>query len=346
MNILIRTDASVQIGTGHVMRCLTIAHEMWKRGHQITFAMRKLQGHLATVVEKQGFHVEMLQYEGDFQFEKDVKEIRQLFLRQDYDICIIDHYGIDAKWEKIIRPFVKKLIVIDDLANRSHDCDILLDQNVVNNYEHRYDHLVPKYCKKLLGPKYLILREEFTRIRKKISPRKGVVRNLLIFMGGSDPTRETLKVMKAFETFDGSFNHVDVVVGQANPDRETVRTYCEKFGFAYHCQIDYLASLMAKADFSIGAGGSTTWERCYVGLPSSSTIVADNQVEATKMAAQLGVVINLGWHEKVTSQTYEKLLNQIIEQKEPIQKMSMKGLQLTENPDGPNPWVNQMLEMW
>ncbi|MGG1481162.1 UDP-2,4-diacetamido-2,4,6-trideoxy-beta-L-altropyranose hydrolase [Bacillus smithii] len=346
MNVLIRTDASVQIGTGHVMRCLTIAREMRKRGHQITFAMRNLQGHLAGVVKKQGFHVEMLHYEGDFQFEKDVMKTRQLFLRQDYDICVVDHYWIDEKWEKMIHPFVKRLIVIDDLANRSHDCEILLDQNVVSNYEHRYDHLVPKYCKKLLGPKYLILREEFTRIRKKIIPRKGDVRNLLIFMGGSDPTGETLKVMKAFENFDASFYHVDVVVGQANPDREAVRTYCEKFGFAYHCQIDYLASLMAKADFSIGAGGSTTWERCYVGLPSSSTIVADNQVEATKMAARLGVVINLGWHEKVTSQTYEKLLNQIIEQKETIQKMSMNGLQLTENPDGPNPWVNQMLEMW
>lgn len=223
------------------------------------------------------------------------------------DICIIDHYDIDREWERKIRPFVKKIVVIDDLANRIHDCDLLLDQNVVPNYEHRYDDLVPAHCVKLLGPRYLIMREEFIRERKSLPNKMSGVNRILIFMGGSDPTSETLKVLTAL-TQHQIFQCVDVVVGNSNPHKTKIKDICMKEGYHFHCQIDYLASLMAKADFSIGAGGSATWERCFVGLPSSSSIVAENQRISTETAEELGVIWNLGWHEQVTADTYKDLL--------------------------------------
>lgn len=323
MKILIRTDASVSIGSGHVMRCLTIASELRKKGHEVLFYMKQLPGHLISLVESQGFIV--------------MNEFCTV------DLCIIDHYGIDELWEKSIRPFVKKIVVIDDLANRVHDCDVLLDQNVVPDYETRYDLLVPKHCVKLLGPKYLIMRDEFMEQRKQIRNRTGEVRRLLVFMGGTDPTGETMKVLRALEYC--TFEWIDVVVGNGNPNRQQIQSICEEQGFHYHCQIDYIASLMAQADFSIGAGGSTTWERCYVGLPSSSTIVAENQLVATETASALGAVLNIGWHEQVTVETYKKLLLSLSGRGDELRQMSKNGLKLTDNPDGANPWLERILEV-
>lgn len=345
MNIFIRTDASVDIGTGHVMRCLTVAQELQKRGHYVTFLMRKLPGHLAELVSKSQCSAVMLQYTGDFSLNEDIAQTIDILTKQEYAIGIIDHYQIDQQWENAIRPYVKKLVVIDDLADRKHDCDLLLDQNIVNDFDTRYDELVSVDCEKLLGPKYLILREEFTSIRSQVKPRSGEVKRLLVFMGGSDPTGETLKVMKAFQQSNFIFQHVDVVVGDANPIKTAIQVLCEKLGFAYHCQIDYLASLMLKADFSIGAGGSTTWERCYVGLPSSSTIVAENQAEATEVADSLGAVLNLGWHESVTVETYRQLIETLHLKQKQIQHMSQKAIQLTESPEGPNRWATRILEI-
>lgn len=332
MKVIIRADASIHIGSGHVMRCLTIADKLRERGHKVVFFMEPLPGHLIGLVESKGYRVTDQMEEAH--------------------MCIIDHYGIDHTWEREIRSVVQKIVVIDDLANRRHDCDVLLDQNVVPNYEHRYDQLVPAHCVKLLGPKYLILRDEFVKARQKLRMRSGDVRRLLIFMGGSDPTGETLKVLEALgqydpsfaRTLDRSFEHVDVVVGEGNPAKETVESICVQRGYGYHCQIDYMASLMAAADFSIGAGGSTTWERCYLGLPSSSTIVASNQLETTKTADELGVTLNIGWHGEVTVKTYTELIRTLAERREQWQQMSMRGMELTGHKDGPHAWLGPVEE--
>lgn len=230
----------------------------------------------------------------------------------------------------------KKIIVIDDLA-RTHDCDLLLDQNIVPNYETRYDGKVPSHCVKLLGPKYLIMRDEFIEARAKLRTRSSDVRRLLIFMGGSDPTNETLKVLEALRTIQ--FERIDVIVGNSNPMKDTIRKICWERGYSYHCQIDYMAKLMQLADFAVGAGGGTTWERCYVGLPSSATIVADNQRETTAYAASLGVVKNIGWHEQVTVDTYKQLLGNLL-----IDNMSKRGIELTATKRS-NAWIYEILEL-
>ncbi|MCR8660531.1 UDP-2,4-diacetamido-2,4,6-trideoxy-beta-L-altropyranose hydrolase [Paenibacillus endoradicis] len=324
MNILIRTDASNEIGSGHVMRCLTIAYHLQNFGHHVTFWMDPLLGHMIDLVEKLGYVV----------IQKE----------QSVDILIVDHYQLDMTWEQQMRKFARKIVVIDDLANRKHDCDLLLDQNVIANYEHRYDELVPIHCKKLLGPKYLIMRDEFIKERAKQTIRTGEVNRLLVFMGGSDPTNETMKVLQALTETTTAFQHVDIVVGMSNVYRTEIEDLCRQHHYSYHCQINYMAKLMSSTDFSIGAGGSTTWERCYVGLPSASTIVAHNQLESTEMAEQLSAIINLGWHEQVTSQTYVKLLDSLPSQGERIRHISEQGLKITASQDQPNPWLQEMVE--
>lgn len=316
MNVIIRTDASVKIGSGHVMRCLTVAKKLRMRGCYVKFWMESLEGNLIDYVTNEGF--------------ENVKKAEQA------DLYIVDHYSLDVEWERSIRPFTQKLVVIDDLA-REHDCELLLDQNIVPNYETRYDDKVQAHCVKLLGPKYLIIRDEFIEARRKLRVRTPDIKRLLIFMGGTDPTSETMKILQALKFFN--FEHVDIVVGNGNLLKETIRQICLERGYTYHCQIDYMAYLMQQADFAIGAGGSTTWERCYVGLPSSATIVADNQRETTNFAQALGVVKNVGWHEQVTVDTYVQLLATLS-----VEDMSKKGLALTAA-ERPNAWLHEILEL-
>lgn len=316
MNIIIRTDASISIGSGHIMRCLTIAKNLKSNGCQVTFWMESLEGNLIDFVAKEGFS--------------------NITAATDADLYIIDHYGVGIEWEQSIRRFTKKIVVIDDLA-RHHDCDLLLDQNVIPKFETRYDGYVPTHCIMLLGPKYLIMRDEFLMQRQQLRQRGNDIKRLLIFMGGSDPTNETMKILSALKSFN--FVHIDVVVGSSNPFKEQVEQICKKRNYFYHCQIDYMAQLMQLADFAIGTGGSALWERCYVGLPSSSTIVAENQKEGTTYAGHLGVTINLGWHEQVTIDTYRQLLANFR-----IEGMSSKGLELTANKQ-PNAWIHQILEL-
>lgn len=319
MNVIIRTDASVQIGSGHVMRCLTVAKKLREEGCHIKFWMDPLEGNLINFVAQQDF--------------ENVTEAEIA------DIYIVDHYRLNIDWEGMIRSYTQKLVVIDDLG-REHDCDLLLDQNVVPNYETRYDDLVPAHCKKLLGPKYLMVRDEFIEARLNLRERVNKIERLLVFMGGTDPTNETMKILNTLNTLNRiSFSHIDIVVGNGNPMKNKIEESCREKGYHYHCQIDYMAELMQQADFAIGAGGATMWERCYIGLPSSATIVADNQISTTEFANSLGVVKNLGWHEQVTVETYENLLNNLT-----IEGMSKKGLELTETKI-PNLWLHEILEL-
>lgn len=325
MNIIIRTDASRTIGSGHVMRCLTIAKALQKRGGNVRFFMKELPGHLIDYVEKQGF--------------KNIHEAIEA------ELYIIDHYDIDAKWEREIRNYAKKVMVIDDLANREHDCDLLLDQNILPDFEKRYEDLVPIHCVKLLGPKYLIMRDEFIKARMQIIVRNFKLDRLLIFMGGTDPTNETLKVLHALDISNYRFKYVDVIVGDGNVNKIEIESICIREGYYFHSQIDYIAKLMVEADFSIGAGGSTTWERCYVGLPSSSTIVAENQRNGTEIAARYGSVWNLGWHEDIKVDNYVLLINELPKKRKYLKEISAVGLELTGSTAEPNPWIEKILEM-
>ncbi|MFC6334881.1 UDP-2,4-diacetamido-2,4,6-trideoxy-beta-L-altropyranose hydrolase [Paenibacillus septentrionalis] len=323
MRILIRADASTVIGSGHVMRCLTIANNFRRLGHQVVFWMSELPGHLIDLVISKGFSV------------------TQTVMKA--DLLIVDHYQFGVEWETEMRAWAKKIIVIDDLANRRHDCDLLLDQNVVPNYEHRYDALVPAQCRKLLGPTYLIMRDEFVAARGKSRNRSGKVERLLVFMGGSDPTDETTKVLQALQHTNTSFKHVDVVVGNSCVKRDDIKRLCEDMQLHYYCQIDYMAELMRLADFSIGAGGSSMWERCYVGLPSASTVVAENQRLSTNTAEELNAIIQIGWHVDVSSTHYLQLLDKLPAMSEQLMAMSEQGYKITESQDGPNAWLQEMV---
>jgi len=287
MNIIFRTDSSYAIGTGHLMRCLTLADDLAKHGINAEFVCRDLPGNCNFLAEEKGYKVHKVNNDID-DAKETIKICQQL---SEVDWLIVDNYALDENWERQLRPYVNKIMVIDDLANRNHDCDLLLDQNFYENMEVRYDNLVPDTCKKLLGPKFALLRDEFVQQRTKLRERDGEIKRILIFFGGSDPDNLTEVAIEAIKALNKENIITDIVVGAANAKKAYLKEhYAELPNFNVHCQINNMAELMANADLAIGAGGSTTWERCCLGLPSIVIPIADNQIQITKDMAVNGYI--------------------------------------------------------
>lgn len=326
MLAVIRADASTSIGSGHVMRCLTLAHRLKKeKNAKVVFVMRVLPGNLIGVVEKQGFEVlKLLPANQKYSLngyglwltvpmEVDARQtidLLQPYLREHgcdvVDRLIVDSYALDEQWELMLRPYCREIMVIDDLANRRHDCDILLDQNFYLNKDVRYAGLVPEHCKMLLGPEHALLREEFYEAKKHLRKRDCTIKNILVFYGGSDLTNETEKAIKALvQLYDEGYNFTaDIITGVSNFRREKIEKICSKYHFFhYYCQVSNIAEFMNKADLMLGAGGSTTWERLYMELPALVTAVAENQIQGCEDCCKAGMINYLGKAANVTMST-------------------------------------------
>jgi UDP-2,4-diacetamido-2,4,6-trideoxy-beta-L-altropyranose hydrolase len=316
VSFVFRVDASFTIGIGHVMRCLTLADELRHRGAGVMFVCRELTGHLVPIIKGKGYPVVRLPQPGTecIATPEDVLHASWMGVSWMLDAAetiaamgetkphwlIIDHYAIDRRWEEEIRPHVGQIMVIDYRADRPHDCDLLLDQNLYQAMESRYDNLTPATCKKLLGPTHVLLRPEFAASRKTLRRRDGQVRRVLVFYGGVDSTNETGKALQALAGIADRLFEVDAVVGGGNTHKEEIQRFCEAHvGFHYHCQVDDMAKLMAASDLAIGGGGTTTWERCFLGLPTIAMIVAENQTKTTVEVARKGAAFCLGYSKDV-----------------------------------------------
>ena len=312
--VAIRVDSSEQIGSGHLMRCLTLAERLWKDGAEVHFISRDLIGSLHRMVTEHGFSLHLLpRHEAQANLTGyaawltvpqvvDAKETGEILLRmQPVNRLVVDSYALDIVWEQRMRLLVQEIFVIDDLANRQHDCDILLDQNFYREMQHRYDGLVPPKCKLLLGPSHALLREEFYAARAHLRKRDGRLRRILVFYGGSDATCETEKAIHALLQLHLLSVDVDVVVGGSNRRREYIEELCAQHDpLHYHIQVPNMAELMVNADLCLGAGGTTTWERCFLSLPAIATAVAENQIQICEDCAAVGYICYLGRWDEVT----------------------------------------------
>jgi UDP-2,4-diacetamido-2,4,6-trideoxy-beta-L-altropyranose hydrolase len=304
LKIAIRVDASSEIGTGHFMRCLTLADALRQRSAQIRFISRRPPGRLRDMLVAKGHEFMPLDSRsieansGDLAHahwlgtsqRADAQESIQALSDQAWDWLIVDHYALDARWEAALRQTAKSILVIDDLADRQHDCDVLLDQNFYADMDTRYTGKVPGHCRLLLGPHYALLREEFRKLREQVKPREGPVKRVLVFFGGVDADNYTGCAVEALVNLEMEGLHVYVVIGAQHPQREQIELACAEHQFDCHVQSSRMAELMAAADLAIGAGGSATWERCCLGLPTFSICTADNQVRQVSGAASEGLL--------------------------------------------------------
>lgn len=306
MKVVFRVDASFIIGIGHIIRCQTLANTLKKQGIEIHFIIRELPGHLAQKLIQEGFKVTLLpppENESQINFSPwlgacqqiDAEQTMAVIKGQQYDWLIVDHYGLDIFWETQFRLYFSKIMIIDDLANRFHDCDILLDQNFVKTHHKLYKKLVPKKCQLLLGPLYTLLRPEYLNYQTLKRSHKNIIRRVFISMGGTDNSNLTCKIIDALNNPLLAHLEVDIVIGFNFIHKNDLINHANLRPHTnIHINPPQLADLMAKADLAIGAGGSTTWERIFMGLPSIVLSLADNQVANSEALEACGLIQYLG----------------------------------------------------
>jgi len=338
MKVAIRVDASSQIGTGHVMRCLTLAGELRRKDVRIVFVCREPSGHLCDLIASEGFEVYRLGFEHLLDDESslctenrntdnqpphatwlgvdqytDARQTIDALRDSPWNWLIVDHYALDAHWESAMRNVADKIMVIDDLADREHDCNLLLDQNYFQEPDKRYKGLLPEHCETLLGPKYALLRPEFRQARKFCRMRGNGIARVLVYFGGHDLYNLTGMALEALYSPELHHFFVDAVVGPNNPHLEKIEKQVQKRpGTRLYIQPDGFTELMLRADLSIGAGGTTTWERLCLGLPTIVITTAQNQEEFIQELHNVGY---LKWIGRGDDIVFEQILYSLIEMK-------------------------------
>jgi len=322
MKITFRVDASLEMGTGHVMRCLTLANALKEQGAECHFICREHPGNLIPQLTQQGHKVHTLAYStaatAPANTEHPLAHAAWLGSSQatDADLCqaiiettqpdwlIVDHYALDIQWEKALRPYCKKLMVIDDLADRRHDCDLLLDQTFGRSSED-YLPLVPQDCQVLCGAHYALLRPEFAQWRDYSLKRRaqGQLEHLLINLGGVDKDNITTEILQALANTALPDNcRITVVMGATAPWVERVQQQAALMPWPTEVKVgvNNMAELMANSDLAIGAAGATSWERCCLGLPSIIICLADNQKKVISHLVQADAVVLASLEESVS----------------------------------------------
>jgi UDP-2,4-diacetamido-2,4,6-trideoxy-beta-L-altropyranose hydrolase len=309
-NAVFRVDASLDIGTGHVMRCLTLADAMEGVDFECRFVCRDHPGSLIGLIKQRGFAVHVLPPnagpttdDGDpkhalwlgCDWLTDALQTRAVLDCMEVDWLIIDHYALDARWEEFIRPVARSIMVIDDLADRRHDCDVLLDQSFGREAE-TYQAVVSEPCRILVGSRYALLRPQFAEHRASSLMRRKTAtpRTIMISLGGVDKDNLTHQVLCTLERCSlPERTEIYVVMGPHAPWKEMVRDKSVEMPWVTRIMmnVENMAGLMAQSDMAIGAAGSTSWERCALGLPTIMMIAAENQKEVGQRLASAGAAV-------------------------------------------------------
>ncbi len=292
MRVVFRADASAVIGHGHVMRCLALAEALKNLGAECVFISRTGGEAAAMAIGAAGVALRLIDVAPNDQRADVAATSAALGDRPDW--LIVDHYRLDAAWETAIADEVGAVMVIDDLADRPHHCQLLLDQNWHDNPVARYAGLVPAQCQMLFGPEWALLRPEFAAARSQLRPRRSEVVRILVCFGGADAPNATGQVLQAMGEL-GRRVELDVVVGAGNPHQAELRDLCAGLPQA-HLTVGArdIAQRMLAADLFIGAGGSMTWERACLGLPGITIAIADNQLALSRRLAEAGEGVDLG----------------------------------------------------
>lgn len=316
MKLAFRVDASVAIGSGHVMRCLTLATALRDRGAECQFICRAHHGNLNELLLQRGFDVVELASHGcvgeravankglpahadwlGCDWEADAAQTRTALQAFQPDWLVVDHYALDQRWEAAVRCGGLRLLAIDDLADRAHECELLLDQNL-GRQAADYAGLVPSGGKLLIGPQYALLRPEFAALRAASLQRPRIsVTSVLVNMGGVDQPNATAAVLRTLRHVELPRDcRISVVMGMQAPWIGQVRALAAEMPWPTEVLVNIsdMGQRMAESDLAIGAAGSTSWERCCLGLPALMVVLAENQQQGAGALARAGAADVLG----------------------------------------------------
>ncbi len=327
------------------MRCLTLAGELRTRGAHSRFICRSHAGNLIDRLRTMGYAVAALPApaaraaatDGDYTAwlgasqQEDATQTIDAFAGEDPEWVVVDHYGIDLEWERLVRRHAGRLLVVDDLANRYHACDALLDQNYSESGEERHAGLVPQPCQLLVGVRYAMLAPEYAQHRASQRVRDGIVRRVLVYFGGADPANTTGQALAALSSPAFSHLAVDLVIGTNHPQRDALRAQAaSRAGTRVHGIRPHLADLMAEADVAIGSGGGTTWERMCLGLPSLVVSIAENQRPTCEALGAAGLIAYVGNAASTDAAGIADALGALMDDRARLARLSSSGEQLVD----------------
>jgi UDP-2,4-diacetamido-2,4,6-trideoxy-beta-L-altropyranose hydrolase len=328
--VAFRCDASRAIGSGHLARCMALARALKSRGAEIELLSRNLEPRMTDLLvadtgaivhelaaiesprardEDQGEPLAHAHWLGVSQARDAADTLAILDSRPRFDWLIVDHYGLDARWERAVRPRTGRILAVDDMADREHACDALLDQNFFIDPEARYDGLVPPYAERMLGPRYALLRREFAQMRTRLPERSGKLQRIFVCFGGFDGLDQTVRAVEGIAAARIDGLAVDIVIGSDHPQRAMIEAHCARHdGWQVHLDASNMAALMAPADLAIGASGIMNWERAALRLPAIVAGIAENQHLVARDLAADRACIYLGTAHDWEPQTVAGLL--------------------------------------
>ncbi len=357
MKIAFRADASLEIGTGHVMRCLTLAEALRDKGAKVVFVCRELPGNLCDLVSAKGFEVFRLTREHILTQKKDefsncgtmagqTVHAHWLSVDQDtdswqtmgvlatdsaWDWLIIDHYALDIQWESAMRKVTKNIMVIDDMANREHDCEILLDHNLFANTFNRYSRLVGSNTLQLLGPEYALLRKEFSDHRRSLTKNISDKKKILISFGGVDLLNAAGRVVSLLKNEIKMQMDITVVAGMANPNFECLMKTCDgSKNITLFRTVESIAQLLAGTYIAVGGGGVSALERCALGIPTLIYAIAENQIKPSMELSRIGAAVYMGKIEDMRPDAFIENIEMLVNDKGAWSKMSQEAMETVD----------------
>jgi UDP-2,4-diacetamido-2,4,6-trideoxy-beta-L-altropyranose hydrolase len=324
MLAVFRADADAAQGGGHVARCAVLAHALRRRGWRTALAAR--DGSLETVPFAAANFDELVAIDRD--------EVGGVTRRwpQGCAVAVIDHYARDARLEAALRPWARRILAIDDLGDRPHDCDLLLDVSL-GRTEDDYAGLVPDRARLLIGPEFALLRPDFAVARASRAPLRDSRERLrvLIMFGATDLGGQSALAARALAGTDLPIE-VEIVVGPRAPSHAELRRIVDAAALPMSLAIGAtdIARRMADADIAIGAAGTSSWERCCVGLPSIIVILTDNQVGIARSLAARGAALVLGTAPHVAGAAVADSVLGLIDHGDRLQTMSAAAAALCD----------------
>lgn len=322
-SLLIRADASTQIGTGHVMRCLALAQAWQDTGGRVIFAMAMKAPDLEARFRAEGMDVVYLSAQPGS--ADDATQAMALARQESAAWIVVDGYHFGAEYQYVIKGSGLNLLFIDDRGHAEHYyADLVLNQNISASdalYANR-----ESYTQLLLGTRYVLLRREFLRWQGWKREIPEVARKVLVTLGGGDPDKQTLKIIHSLQQVSVDGLEAVVVVGASNPHfHELQSAICNLQSSRLVRNATDIPELMAWADVAVSAGGSTCWEMAFMGLPSCTMILADNQTEVAEMLHEQEVSINMGWFSSVGPTKIADVVSGLIRDEQRRSHMSNQG---------------------
>ncbi len=327
--IVVRADASRHMGLGHVARCLALARALRRRGATVTFLCRSLPGDAGERIIREGFALQRLEVSIGNESEDAAACLAWLQQRVGVRWLIVDHYGLGADWESRLRPHVGQLLAIDDLPERRHCCDLLLEPNLPARSPGR-DHRGAREW--LSGPRYALLDAAFAAVGEKRGRQTAQACRLLVSFGGADPSGDTEKVLRALGAMARNWR-VEVVIGPANGRRRQIEALAARLPDT-RCHYDItpteMAAAMARAELAVGAGGGSALERCAAALPGVVIAQADNQRAPARLLAEHGAQLYLGESSAVDEEQIARALLVLAENASLRHSLARRGRELVD----------------